>query len=246
MNNTSIVESHSGLNVLEHARALQIPSRQEMLVRAPSVKQFWDDNRDTLANAWQAWEVSSNSDLTIPNDSLLDKRLYDAVNEAWENPKTESNVKDLWQEVAPGVFMAQFFDPEKLVSLRNYLAKVADAQIPLRPPYGIALNRHGAMLDPRSEGFLAAPGFQAFYQQLLDKYMRPVARLLFPEITGYDTQTFGFSIQWQAGMDTSLRPHTDASAATMNINMNLPGEVFTGSEVDFYDAITGKATRLSF
>lgn len=47
-------------------------------------------------------------------------------------------------------------------------------------------------------------------------------------------------------MDTSLRLHTDASAVTMNINMNLPHEEFTGSEVDFYDPLTGNVNRLSF
>ena len=76
--------------------------------------------------------------------------------------------------------------------------------------------------------------------------MRPVARLLFPEIAGYDTQTFGFSIQYQPGIDTSLQLHSDASAATLNINLNLPEETFSGSEVDFYDPISGKANRLTF
>jgi predicted 2-oxoglutarate/Fe(II)-dependent dioxygenase YbiX len=76
--------------------------------------------------------------------------------------------------------------------------------------------------------------------------MRPIARLLFPEIVGYDTQTFGFSIQYQAGMDTSLRLHTDASAATLNVNLNLPREDFSGSEVDFYDRVTGEKNRLTF
>lgn len=102
------------------------------------------------------------------------------------------------------------------------------------------------MLDKRSEGFLAAPSFQAFYRELLDSYMRPIARMLFPEVMGYDSQTFGFSIHWQAGMDTSLRLHTDASAVTLNINLNLPEEEFTGSEVDFYDKTSGKLNRLTF
>jgi len=53
------------------------------------------------------------------------------------------------------------------------------------------------MLDGRSEGYLAAPNFQTFYKDkdLMDTYMRPISRLLFPDITRYDTQTFGFSIQ---------------------------------------------------
>lgn len=231
---------------LVEARELALPSHQEMLSRSPSVEHFWDKNRNLLVDAWKEWEESNKAQLIALDDSVIDKNLRDAVNQAWVDPTTESNVSDLWDEVAPGVFQAQFFDKEQVAILREFLEEVANANIPLRPPYGISLNRYGAMLDPRSDGYLAAPEFQAFYNQLLDKYMRPVARMLFPEVMGYDSQTFGFSIKWQAGMDTSLRLHTDASAVTMNINMNLEGEAFTGSEVDFYDPSTGKLNRLSF
>ena len=155
-------------------------------------------------------------------------------------------MKQLWTEVFPNVYKAQFFDPERLKILRAYLDCVADADIPLRPPYGIALNRGGAMLDPRSEGYLAAPVFQAFYRDLMDQFMRPISRLLFPDVYGYDTQTFGFSIQWQAGKDTTLRPHTDASAVTLNINLNLPGEDFSGSAVRFMDPVARKIESLNF
>jgi hypothetical protein len=231
---------------LQQARDLTLPSRTAMLNRAPSVQQFWDTNQHVLNNAWSEWEENETSHLTMPDVSLLDAKLRNAVEQAWNDPAKELIVRDLLQDVSPGVFQFQFFDPDRLVDLRNYLEAVADAQIPLRPPYGIVLNRRGAMLDSRSEGFLAAPSFQLFYRELLDRYMRPIARMLFPEVMGYDTQTFGFSIQWQAGMDTSLRLHTDASAATLNINLNLPGEEFTGSEVDFYDKANGKVNRLSF
>jgi len=149
-------------------------------------------------------------------------------------------------ELSPGVFEFQMFDSEKLQELRDYLDAVADAGVPLRAPYGISLNRKGAMLDKRSQGYIAAPSFQEFYQQVIDIYMRPIARLLFPEIMGYDSQTYGFSIQYQPDMDTSLRMHTDASSVTMNVNLNLPGESFEGSELDFYDASSGEMNRVSF
>lgn len=116
----------------------------------------------------------------------------------------------------------------------------------MRPPYGIVLNRRGAMLDRRSEGYLAAPSFQAFYNEILNTYMRPISRMLFPEVTGFDTQTFGFSIYYEPNTDSSIRPHTDASAVTLNINLNLPGEEFTGSEVDFYHPYTGDIKSLTF
>ncbi|NGN97302.1 2OG-Fe(II) oxygenase [Grimontia sp. S25] len=246
MSHAAIINEQATFNALDQARNLTLPSRQEMLMRAPAVQQFWDNNRELLSSAWTEWERTEQGNAFNLDESLLSAKLRDAVNKAWEDPTTELDVKELWEEVAPGVFQCQFFDPERLAELRGYLENVANAEIPLRPPYGIALNRHGAMLDKRSEGYLAAPEFQAFYQTVMDKYMRPVARLLFPEVMGYDSQTFGFSIQYQPGVDTSLRLHTDASAATMNINLNLPGEAFTGSEIDYYDPTTGVVRRLSF
>lgn len=245
MNNTATVNDAMSLSALEYARALELPTRDAVLRRDPSVQQFWLSNRHVLADAWREWEEEQDSRYK-PDASLVDAQLRKAVAQAWADPTKESAVQDLWQEVSDGVYMCQFFDPERLSELRAYLDDIADAKIPTRPPYGIVLNRYGAMLDPRSEGYLAAPGFQTLYRELMDKYMRPIARLLFPEVMGHDTQTFGFSIQYQAGLDTSLRLHTDASAATLNVNLNLPGETFTGSEVDFYDPFTGKVSRLTF
>jgi len=229
---------------LEAARAIARPTRDAMLQRDISVHHFWHQNRELFQNAWAEWEHSGNGHGL--NASLYDPTLRAAVDQAWADPTKETAVKDLWKEVFPGVYEAQFFDPAKLSILRDYMAKVADAGIPLRPPYGISLNRGGAMLDSRSEGYLAAPSFQDFYRELMDSYMRPISRLLFADVMGYDTQTFGFSIQWQADADTSLRAHTDASSVTLNINLNLPGENFTGSGVRFFDRATKQVSELSF
>jgi len=232
-------------NALERARAISRPTREEMLQRSPSVQTFWDQNTPLFQNAWMQWEACTGQEAILDN-SLYDRQLRDAIEQAWQNPSKEGAVRDLWTEVFPGVFEAQFFDPDRLSILRDYLENVADAGIPLRPPYGISLNRGGAMLDPRSEGYLAAPNFQAFYRDLMDTYMRPISRLLFPDTVGYDTQTFGFSIQWQADADRSLRAHTDASSVTLNLNLNLPDEAFSGSGVKFFDRETRRVEELSF
>jgi len=232
--------------VLDRVRSLNQPTREATLERSPSAHRFWDENRELLIQAWAEWESVSGDAIEPLNRTLYDQHLLDAVEAAWEKPELENLVKNLWQEVLPGVYTAQFFNPQALGVLRAYLEKASHADIPLRPPYGIALNRGGAMLDPRSEGYLAAPSFQAFYQELVDAFMRPISRLLFPEVMGYDTQTFGFSIQWQANKDTSLRPHTDASSVTLNINLNLPGERYEGSSVSFFDRQTGVAHEYTF
>lgn len=232
---------------LQLARALALPSREAMLNREHSVQYFWYNNDQLLTQAWKEWEETEVDTTTFTlDDSLLDKNLREAVNAAWQDPSKEHLVKSLLEEVATDVYQFQFFDPERLAVLRGYLEKVWNANIPMRPPYGIVLNRRGAMLDKRSEGYLAAPSFQAFYNQVLNTYMRPISRLLFPEIIGYDTQTFGFSIYYDPSTDASIRPHTDASSVTLNINLNLPGEEFSGSELDFYDQVNAKVTQLSF
>lgn len=234
-------------NQLQLARALELPTRQAMLHREPAVQNFWINNTDLITNAWSEWEATSIDSSTFTlDDTLLDKNLREAVKQAWEDPSKELAVKALLHEVAPDVFQFQFFDPERLAVLRGYLEQVWNSQIPMRPPYGIVLNRRGAMLDSRSEGYLAAPSFQAFYNEILNTYMRPISRMLFPEVMGFDTQTFGFSIYYEPNTDSSIRPHTDASAVTLNINLNLPGEEFTGSQVDFYHPYTGDIKSLTF
>ena len=233
-------------NALETARAVDRPSREAMLQRHPSVNTFWNQNSDLFAQAWADWEKTGDGADLTRGSALYDAKLRTAVEAAWDDPTKEGAVRDLWEEVFPGVYKTQFFDPQELSALRAYLEAAADADIPLRPPYGISLNRGGAMLDSRSEGYLAAPSFQDFYKGLMDRYMRPVSRMLFPDVMGYDTQTFGFSIQWQADADTSLRAHTDASSVTLNINLNLPGEDFSGSGLRFFDPATRQVSELFF
>lgn len=232
-------------NALAAARALSLPTREASLKREASVSQFWKSNRNLLEEAWPEWEMENKDNLLVPDETLLDPRLRQAVNEAWGNPEKENAVADLWEEIIPGVYTAQFFDLERLVEFRTYLEAVVNSQIPKRAPYGIQLNRYGMMLDPRSEGHLAAPNFQAFYNDIMDRYMRPIARLLLGTY-GYDNQTFGFSIQYNPDKDKDLHAHTDASAATLNININLPDEEFTGSQVDFHDKTTGKTVQTIF
>lgn len=239
------MKTKTNTNALAAARALGLPTREASIKREASVSQFWNSNRNLLEEAWAEWEMENKDNLLVPDETLLDPRLRQAVNEAWGNPEKENAVADLWEEIIPGVYSAQFFDLERLAEFRTYLEAVVNSQIPKRAPYGIQLNRYGMMLDPRSEGHLAAPNFQAFYNDIMDRYMRPIARLLLGTY-GYDNQTFGFSIQYNPDKDKDLHAHTDASAATLNININLPNEEFTGSQVDFYDKTSGNTVQTIF
>ncbi|MGY8872308.1 MAG: hypothetical protein ACKVJE_17880 [Pseudomonadales bacterium] len=231
---------------LTNARSLVVPSREATLYRAIAVEDFWQKNRLSLIQAWTEWEQTEGAELAQLDESLINKDLERALNQAWHNPSKEDEVKKLWEPVAQGVFKAQVFDPEKLNALRDYMDAAMNAKIPIKQPYGIVLNRNGAMLDKRTNGYLAAPAFERFYRMFLDKYIRPISRLLFPEVTGYDTQTFGFSMQYEPHKDTSIRSHTDASAVTFNVNINRLDELFSGSQVDFFDRTSNSVKSLTF
>lgn len=79
--------------------------------------------------------------------------------------------------------------------------------------------------------------------------MRPLGRLFFPEYiqAEEDSETFGFTIQYQAGKDQSIRQHSDSSSLTLNINLNLPdGEDYSGSSLYFVDPATGLKNTVNF
>lgn len=189
--------------------------------------------------------------MTLPvlGDSHYHPKLREAIEAAWKDPKKEHLARDLWQEVFPGVYQCQFFDPDEVHVIRECLDKASDAGIPTRPPYGIVLNRNGFMLGTRSIGYIVIPDFQTFYRDLMDTYMRPLGRLFFPEYihADEDSETFGFTIQCQAGKDQSIRQHSDSSSLTLNINLNLlTGEDYSGSSPHFVDPATGEKNMVSF
>ncbi|UBU47447.1 hypothetical protein [Cobetia amphilecti] len=60
---------------LQQARELELPSREAMLRRAPSVQQFWDSHRQLLSDAWREWEAVQQDDLAILDSGLIDEAL---------------------------------------------------------------------------------------------------------------------------------------------------------------------------
>lgn len=243
--NASSFSAASRGGALEKARNLQLPSREETLMRSPSVYQFWDTHDKILEEAWKEWQQTEEAKTLPPLDaSIIHPKLRQAVDQAWKDPTQEIHLKDVWEEVAPGVYAVQFFDMEKIHIIQSWMEAAAKSGIPTRPPYGIVLNRKGFMLDPRSVGYLAAPAFQSFYQDVLvNHYIRPLGRLFFPESiqSKDDSASFGFSIEYQGSSngDKSIRRHSDAGTVTFNINLDST-KSWTGSELYFWDAATGQ------
>jgi hypothetical protein len=112
------------------------------------------------------------------------------------------------------------------------------------------MNRYGLILHPSEvEGAASLSEFERFYNDLVDEYVRPVARLLFPEYVssaGDDAESYAFTIRYKADEDLALREHSDASLFTLNVNLNRPEEAYEGSSVLFFDKDKGTNSSVAF
>ena len=82
--------------LLKKARNVTRPSREAMLHRDPSVNRFWNDNEQTFEAAWTEWENDNGHAGITLDSSLYAPELRHAIEQAWEDPAKETNVKDLW------------------------------------------------------------------------------------------------------------------------------------------------------
>ena len=224
------------LSSLKRAQELQAPRAQSILGGEMEGSAFWSNHSLLLRNAWSEWE--SQQDLPVLDlERLLDSSLKKAVQAAWKDPSLENDVKDLWKEVAPGVFSCQFFTVTSLHYIREHLDKAShNSKIPTRRPNG--MNRYGLILT-EADGSVFLRDFSIFYQELVDTYIRPMGRMLFSEYVSEnqeDVETYAFTIRYKNGEDVSLSEHSDASLYTLNVNLNLSHELYEGSSLYFVDA----------
>ena len=128
----------------------------------------------------------------------------------------------------------QFLTEEGLEAVRIHLDALTGSGIPLRRPN--AMNRYGMMLDPSVPGGVGSTTpLMIFLKELVDDYVRPLGRAFFPSLIGQDDDArfYAFSIRYSSKEDVELKEHSDASVVTLNLNLNLPYEDFSGSSIYF-------------
>ena len=120
------------------------------------------------------------------------------------------------------------------------------------------MNRNGLLLDPSVPGGVSGdPELQNFVKLLATDYLRPLGRSFFPEFAGNptdDMKHYAFTIKYGADetaaavapstvsntTDWDLKEHSDASVYTLNINLNLPEEDYSGSSLYFVTQDEGR------
>jgi hypothetical protein len=197
-----------------------------------------------------------------PDDGIIADELSAAIDEARAYPseEAESHVRSLWTgggsshhpddvRYPRGVYATRLLSTYGIRVMRNLLDSASVSGIPTRRPNG--MNRRGVILDPNVDGAISTRSLISMVEDaIVDRIARPVGRMLYPDgiCRGDDVEHFAFTVRYDDGRDVGderhdahrddgrdveLMEHRDASVVTLNINLNLPHEEYSGSEVYF-------------
>lgn len=191
---------------------------------------------------------------TLQNEASVHENWQAIHSDANENETPDSTDKNPHRVYRYNNFLT----PDGIQKLRLHLESLSKNGIPKRRPN--AMNRNGLLLDPTIPGGISADeDLQNFVEILASDYLRPLGRSLFPEFAGDvndDAKHYAFTIQYgvdekvapsspnattatttvdaiTAATDLDLKEHSDASLYTLNINLNLPDEDYSGSSLYF-------------
>lgn len=241
---TSTQTTHNvTISFLEQARKLHFPTVQTTSDGELEHVAWWEQNSLLIRQAWYEWEHTtfmeqSLSFLTSPQHTIHSS-LYHAIHKAWRDPVLyEVPLQQLFTSIVPAnIYVTQLLSPSGVSQLRAYLDAAAMSGIPMRRPNG--MNRYGQILHPADQvdGAISDSTIKQFCHDMVDKYLRPTARSLFPHYAGStedDIESYLFTVHYSSDQDLQLKEHSDASLYTININLNLPNETYSGSELQFF------------
>jgi len=240
------------LSALEQVRSLEVPAATATVNAEFEHAGFWEDNGNAIREAWAELHEQEDGAPQLSLSNVIDPSLLEEIEAAHANPtlSKESSVLSLFAEAGPiGKRMAyttDFLTPEGVRALRSELDRAASSGIPLRRPN--AMNRYGCIIDNEVDGAVSLPSITSFVEDLIDGIAQPVGRALFNDTVGDadDIDHFVFTIRYNAEEDMELKEHRDASVVTLNINLNLPEESYSGSSLYLLDDGVGTRHSIEF
>ena len=209
---------------LEMARKLTAPDAVSTTDGESEDAAFWDQH-DTLIKNAIAEHGAKHAQLYTAEglEGYVLPELRRLVAGIQDGEIDEDALREHLLHTFSGVYTLRLFGPQFGKDLIDEVRHLSESGIPLRRPNG--MNRYGLMLEQ--------VGLEASIAHLVEKYLAPIAQMLFPAyITADDVvEHYAFSIRYREGEDTSLAVHTDASAFTFNLCL---GADFEGSGVVFH------------
>jgi hypothetical protein len=266
--------NNSSVGALEQARRIVPPAISLRQGGEYEHGEFWGENDALIKAAWEEWwnEQSSHLPDLMAEEDLMDPTLLRAVLRVRQDPTedTEADLQHLLQPVIRDqVYQLPFLTSRGVLFLRQHLDAASyyyidrggdndsTAGIPTRRPNG--MNRYGIILDPTIEGAVSYDAINNWINHVVDDYVRPLSRMLFPQLTSThhpedDCESYAFTIRYHPDEDMELKEHSDASVYTININLNLimeedetnSTEAYSGSSLYFLDPATDSQRHVSF
>lgn len=215
-------------SALAAARALVAP--QPTLIKGAEFEgaEFWEEHDELLTKAWE--ELGPRHSALYSFGPAFEKRyVHHELRKAAAMARAKENevaIKDLFQEVIPGVFASdRLFTKHFLGDLLGELEHIEGSGIPRRRPNG--MNRYGVILNN--------VGFQMALDGFVEAYARPLAATLFPETVNAEDaeENYAFTVRYEATGDTELAKHGDASVVTLNLCLGQPG--WEGGKLRFFE-----------
>ncbi|XP_043696038.1 2-oxoglutarate and iron-dependent oxygenase domain-containing protein CP2-like [Telopea speciosissima] len=138
---------------------------------------------------------------------------------------TEESLRSIISEPSPGVYTFEMLQPsfcELLLSeVENIEKWVRESKFRIMRPN--TMNKYGAVLDDF--------GLETMLDKLMDDFIRPISRVLFPEVGGSTLDSHhGFVVEYGKDRDVDLGFHVDDSEVTLNVCL---GKQFSGGELFF-------------
>ncbi|KAI4369023.1 hypothetical protein MLD38_017516 [Melastoma candidum] len=138
---------------------------------------------------------------------------------------TAESFRRIMTEPSPGIYVFKMFQRSTcqtlLSEVENFERWVHDANFRIMRPN--TMNKYGAVLDDF--------GMEGMLSRMMDDFVRPIAKVLFPEVGGSTLDSHhGFVVEYGIDRDVELGFHVDDSEVTLNVCL---GEQFSGGELFF-------------
>lgn len=138
---------------------------------------------------------------------------------------SEESFRNIISEPSPGVYTFEMFQPRfcdlMLAEVENFERWVHETKFRIMRPN--TMNKYGAVLDDF--------GLETMLDKLMDDFIRPIAKVFFPEVGGLTLDSHhGFVVEYGLDRDVDLGFHVDDSEVTLNVCL---GKQFSGGELFF-------------
>ena len=217
------------LSIIDKARALNVPKDYQTVNGMGENAKFWETHDRLIHDAWQSFGLGD-CDLEDFQANFLDPDLRDAIAAVKAEPtaENEGNIRDLWEEIVPGVYACQIFTPGFVRKLRAEIERHRESGIPMRRPN--SMNRYGLVLNEKLK-------LHNMMKNFIANFVGPLSQMLYPKSVGPgDCDSFhAFTVRYMQGEDRALALHYDTSIATLNVNINNPEDNFEGTQLYFYE-----------